>query len=146
MLFRSNANPYALLTKGYEDVVPSEGAAKVYPLISTQTTFFGHSGTHTAACGVTAYLGDWLGPTFADDLFLCEPTAHLVARWKMERNGASMRGRRDRPGMDFLASSDAWFRPVSLANGPDGALYVVDRKSTRLNSSHSSVSRMPSSA
>ncbi|MFO0945473.1 MAG: c-type cytochrome [Planctomycetota bacterium] len=29
-------------------------------------------------------------------------------------------------GVDFLASTDKWFRPVSLADGPDGALYVVD--------------------
>src|SRR5262249_18644364 len=27
---------------------------------------------------------------------------------------------------EFLASPDDWFRPVSLAEGPDGALYVVD--------------------
>ncbi len=29
-------------------------------------------------------------------------------------------------GRDFLASDDAWFRPVNLEIGPDGALYVVD--------------------
>jgi putative heme-binding domain-containing protein len=27
---------------------------------------------------------------------------------------------------EFLASSDIWFRPVQMANGPDGALYVLD--------------------
>ena len=26
----------------------------------------------------------------------------------------------------FLASSDLWFRPVQMANAPDGALYVLD--------------------
>ena len=35
--------------------------------------------------------------------------------------------------------------PISITAGPDGALWL-DRKSTRLNSSHESVSRMPSSA
>jgi hypothetical protein len=36
--------------------------------------------------------------------------------------------------------------PVVGAQGPDAALVVTDRKSTRLNSSHRYISRMPSSA
>jgi len=27
---------------------------------------------------------------------------------------------------DFLTSEDPWFRPVALANGPDGCIYIVD--------------------
>ena len=34
--------------------------------------------------------------------------------------------RRVEPGREFLASTDPAFRPVNLATGPDGALYVVD--------------------
>ena len=34
--------------------------------------------------------------------------------------------RRVEQGREFLASSDPAFRPVNLATGPDGALYVVD--------------------
>ena len=30
------------------------------------------------------------------------------------------------PGTEFLASTDERFRPVHLATGPDGALYVAD--------------------
>ena len=30
------------------------------------------------------------------------------------------------PGTEFLTSTDERFRPVMMANGPDGALYVVD--------------------
>ena len=29
-------------------------------------------------------------------------------------------------GREFLASTDNWFRPVQFANGPDGAIYVID--------------------
>ena len=36
-----------------------------------------------------------------------------------------------------------WVRTWAIPSGP---LWFIDRKSTRLNSSHSSVSRMPSSA
>lgn len=37
-----------------------------------------------------------------------------------------MTSRRAREKADFLASTDTWFRPVSLATGPDGALYLAD--------------------
>ena len=30
------------------------------------------------------------------------------------------------PGKEFLASTDERFRPVNLATGPDGALYIAD--------------------
>ena len=35
---------------------------------------------------------------------------------------------------------------IEVDNEPLGLVFILDRKSTRLNSSHSSVSRMPSSA
>ena len=28
--------------------------------------------------------------------------------------------------MEFLASTDAWFRPVNFYIGPDGAIYLLD--------------------
>ena len=43
-------------------------------------------------------------------------------------------------GINFLNLKDAG-DPVELAN-----IYNLDRKSTRLNSSHTDISRMPSSA
>ncbi|MFO0945472.1 MAG: PVC-type heme-binding CxxCH protein [Planctomycetota bacterium] len=48
-------NPYALIGKGYEDVADFGGDAKVYPIVPTATTAFEHTGTHTAACGVTVH-------------------------------------------------------------------------------------------
>ena len=57
-------------------------------------------------------------------------------------------GRMARPAQ-VLTGSDAWQRPI-YTGVLVMALIVIflrrDRKSTRLNSSHSSVSRMPSSA
>ena len=49
----------------------------------------------------------------------------------------------DETGDHALALRTAWSR---LPGPPSRAQYLADRKSTRLNSSHSSVSRMPSSA
>ncbi len=42
--------------------------------------------------------------------------------------GLTFRGRRpgDEQTSEFLASEDNWFRPTSLATGPDGALWVAD--------------------
>ena len=51
-----------------------------------------------------------------------EPGAQARAR-AGRRDVRRRRAERDR---EFLASTDPAFRPVNLANGPDGALYVVD--------------------
>lgn len=119
-------NPFALIAAAHEDVAPSGGDAKVYPLVDAKVTFHGHSGTHTAACGVTVYRGDALGPDYQGNIFVCEPTGSLVTQNLVESHGASFRVRRAREKVDFLASTDPWCRPVSLANGPDGNLYLVD--------------------
>ena len=37
-----------------------------------------------------------------------------------------LRARRVTADTEFLSSADNWFRPCQFANGPDGALYVVD--------------------
>lgn len=119
-------NPFAVITQGYDDVAPSGGDAKIYPIAETTTTAYSHTGTHTAACGVTVYRGDLLGPEYANNVFVCDPTGYLVTRSILRPHGVSFRAERARPKQDFLASTDTWFRPVSLSNGPDGGLYVVD--------------------
>ena len=48
--------------------------------------------------------------------------------------------------VDFLAGGGYFTRILSKVVGPQGHVYATDRKSTRLNSSHSQQSRMPSSA
>ena len=46
---------------------------------------------------------------------------------------------------DVSVGCHTWIGPFTVLDG-SGGLVIGDRKSTRLNSSHSSVSRMPSSA
>jgi putative heme-binding domain-containing protein len=56
----------------------------------------------------------------------CEPTGNLIHQEVLRPTGGTFRGHPSRHGVEFLATPDDWFRPVSLAPGPDGALYVVD--------------------
>ena len=58
--------------------------------------------------------------------FYCEPSLNLIHRPVVTRDGAGYRARRADEEAEFLASTDQWFRPMSLRTGPDGALYVVD--------------------
>ena len=50
---------------------------------------------------------------------------HNVTHW-LNTNPVGLTALRAEPGAEFLASTDIWFRPVQMANGPDGALYVLD--------------------
>ncbi|MCA9133884.1 MAG: HEAT repeat domain-containing protein, partial [Planctomycetales bacterium] len=119
-------NPYLIIPKAFVDVAPSGGDTRVYPLIDMKSNYLSHAGTHTSACGVTAYIGDRLGGGFEDSVFVCEPVGHLVTRSLVHQEGVGLKATRAQPKADFLASNDQWFRPASLANGPDGALYLAD--------------------
>ena len=44
----------------------------------------------------------------------------------LKDKGATFTASRVLDHQEFLASTDAWFRPVNMYIGPDGALYVVD--------------------
>jgi putative membrane-bound dehydrogenase-like protein len=86
-------------------------------------------GYATSAAGITVYRGSALGEDYRNDAFVAEPANNVVVRLKLKPDGVGVRaGRPPRDAghqREFLASTDNWFRPVNLANGPDGCLYVV---------------------
>jgi putative membrane-bound dehydrogenase-like protein len=84
------------------------------------------SGFFTGASGVTVYRGDAWPAEYCGNVFVGEVSGNLVHRARLEPNGVRLTAQRADKGVEFLASSDNWFRPVQFANGPDGALYVVD--------------------
>ncbi|GAA4438689.1 PVC-type heme-binding CxxCH protein [Bremerella cremea] len=140
-LFATNRNPIIATTMSLEeaaqnrfapirsiqyDVAPSGGDSKVFPLVAMKSNWLSHAGTHTSACGTTAYVGDGLGPAMVDSVFACEPIGHLVTRAIVTRDGSRLTSQRAQENADFLAATDTWFRPASLSNGPDGMLYLAD--------------------
>lgn len=80
----------------------------------------------TAACGPVVYRGNIFGPAYDNNAFVAEPAANLIKRDILDQNGYTSLGKQAYTDKEFLASDDERFRPVSLYNGPDGALYVVD--------------------
>ncbi len=80
----------------------------------------------TAACGPVIYRGSLFPEGFRGDAFIAEPAGNLVKRIKVEERDGIPSARNAYERTEFLTSTDERFRPVSLHNGPDGALYVVD--------------------
>ena len=103
-------------------------AAAVFPI----TLDPGHQlltdrGVFTSACGITYYMGGLFPAPYAHDVtFTAEPVHNLVHADRVTYNGPTYTASRITEGREFLASTDAWFRPVNFFVGPDGALYVVD--------------------
>jgi putative membrane-bound dehydrogenase-like protein len=120
-------NPFLAVRDVCQDVSPPAEKSRVFPISRAWTTSNLHAGTFTAACGVLIYRGDALAhDEYYGNSFVCEPTGNLVHRDILEPDGATFKSHYAQEEVEFLASPDEWFRPVDLANGPDGALYVVD--------------------
>ncbi|HJO27053.1 MAG: dehydrogenase [Planctomycetes bacterium] len=82
---------------------------------------------YTGACAPHYYRGGRLGAEFKDTVFVCEPCANLVGQVRVnEQADGTLDAARAHPRREFLTSTDERFRPVNLADGPDGALYIVD--------------------
>lgn len=85
------------------------------------------SGYFTSATGVTVYRGDAWPGEYRGNIFVGEVASNIVYRARLDPDGVGFVARRATPSkVEFLASTDNTFRPVQLANGPDGSLYVVD--------------------
>jgi putative membrane-bound dehydrogenase-like protein len=77
----------------------------------------------TAACSPMPWSDDK-----HDCLLICEPANNLIRRDVLDYTRFPLISSRhpDDAEAEFIASTDNWFRPSLVREGPDGALYVVD--------------------
>lgn len=119
---------------GYDEkIVPD---TRVYPIRATTGVNRGYMKgvlndslrlrNMTAACGPLVYRGALLGKDYDNNIFVAEPSGNLIKRNLIKDSGYIVKGQQAYPDHEFLASTDERFRPVSLYDGPDGALYIVD--------------------
>ncbi len=85
------------------------------------------AGYFTSATGVTIVRGN----AFVNDpmfgmAVVADVGSNLVHRKRLKREAILYRAERVDPQTEFLRSKDIWFRPVQMANGPDGCLYILD--------------------
>jgi putative membrane-bound dehydrogenase-like protein len=84
------------------------------------------AGYLTSSSGLTVYRGDAYPPEYRGQVFLGEVANNLIHREVLEPDGVTFRARRVDEGVEFVASTDTWFRPVNFVNAPDGTLHVLD--------------------
>jgi putative membrane-bound dehydrogenase-like protein len=140
-------NPFYDLPPALESIAEDGAAAEVYRIsleepwrvVRTRWRIAGvmsgpvegggrSSGYFTGATGITIYRGNAFSKEFHGDAFIGECAFNLVHRKKLFPNDVGLKARRpaDEQNVEFLASTDNWFRPVQFANAPDGTLYLID--------------------
>jgi mono/diheme cytochrome c family protein/glucose/arabinose dehydrogenase len=105
-------------------VRPTTGANRAYQLGIRRED--GSLERNTAACGPLVYRGDRLPADLYGNVFVAEPAANLISRIVLSDDGTTITAHKAYERAEFIASTDERFRPVYMANAPDGTLYVVD--------------------
>jgi mono/diheme cytochrome c family protein/glucose/arabinose dehydrogenase len=80
----------------------------------------------TSSSAPTIYRGDRLPAELYGNVFVAEPAGNTVSRLTLEDTGSTIKASKAYPEGEFLSATDERFRPVNLANAPDGTLYIVD--------------------
>ncbi len=68
------------------------------------------------------YAGGSLPEKYAGRMFAVAPLLNYVSISELKPRGSTF----ETKDLDFITSSDRWFRPVDIAVGPDGSLYIAD--------------------
>ena len=85
-------------------------------------------GFFTSATGILVYRSEAYGDEYRGNIFVGDVGGNLVHRKRLDTSGVEFRATRPDPdeSREFLTSTDNWFRPVHLVEGPRGAIYILD--------------------
>jgi putative membrane-bound dehydrogenase-like protein len=84
------------------------------------------AGFFTGGTGVTVYRGDALPEALRGNLFVGDVSNNIIHRALAVPSGLLVTAQSVPGDREFLAARDTYFRPVQMANGPDGCLWIVD--------------------
>ncbi len=84
------------------------------------------TGFFTSATGITIYRGSAYPEAYRGNAFVGDVGGNLVHRKTLSVHAATYLAARADPNVEFLASTDNWYRPVNFANTPDGTLLLLD--------------------
>jgi putative membrane-bound dehydrogenase-like protein len=120
-------NPDLLIAESMDHIPDHGEAAEVYSITNhPKHQLLTDVGVITSSCGITWYQGGLFPDSFNNITFIAEPVHNLVHADRITDKGATFSAARVYQKKEFLASTDAWSRPVQFYIGPDGALYVID--------------------
>ena len=120
-------NPDLLVPTAMQNISDHGSNARVYPINrNLRVEMLTEFGEFTSACGMAQYWGGAFPTQYNGVSFVNEPVHNLVHRDVLRDSRSTYIASRARDGVEFLASTDPWFRPVNLTVGPDGALYLLD--------------------
>jgi mono/diheme cytochrome c family protein/glucose/arabinose dehydrogenase len=130
-------NPNSARTRGLYEWLIEQADATVYPVRNNRGVnrgyrdpFFRADETSIVIQGAgtpTIYRGDVYPKDLHGNAFITDSPTNLVHRFVVTEDGSGrLTAKNGYAQGEFLASSDERFRPVSLFDGPDGNMYVVD--------------------
>lgn len=121
-------NPQDQFETGFKELFPAAGARDFQGGKGRVREPEGTLSGFTSGAGIEVYRGDQLPAEMLGNVFFGEPVGRLVRRAKVTMDGGLkvLSNPYQPEKSEFLRSTDLCFRPVNMANSPDGTLYITD--------------------
>ncbi len=125
---RLRNNPRLVLPTTRDMISDHGRSAQLFQVSNAQTRVNNpdQSGHFSGGSGIAYYGGGALPAAYEGSLFVNDVVVNVVHQDVLTPAGPSFTASRRAEGVELLAGRDNWFRPVTVATGPEGALYVVD--------------------